>query len=206
MSPLVSPKIQQWALTLSNYQYRLRYKPGTQNSNADGLNRRPLAKKTLPVPVLGKQFFSLSSVNETPVNASIIAQLITRDPVLSKVVNFVKTGWPHDVDNEFAPCMRRKRELSVEQGCLLRGSRVVIPAPGRETLLDELHECHPGIVRMKASARSFVWRPGLNAEIEVNVRSCVVCEFSKLPPNQTCTHGNGQLNRGIVYTLIILVH
>ena len=69
--------------------------------------------------------------------------------MLSKVVNFMKTGLPHDVGNEFPHGMRRKYELSVEQGCLRWGSRVVIPAPGRETVLDELHECHSGIVKLK---------------------------------------------------------
>ena len=61
---------------------------------------------------------------------------------------------------------------------------MVIPAPGRETLLNELRECHPGIVRIKALAHSFVWGPGLDADIEVKVHCCVVCEeHSKLPPN-----------------------
>ena len=34
ISPLASARIQRWALTLSNYQYHLRYKQGVQNSNA----------------------------------------------------------------------------------------------------------------------------------------------------------------------------
>ena len=60
----------------------------TQNSNADGLSRLSLATKTLPVPVPGESIFPLSIVNETPINASRIAQLTTRDPVLSKVGEF----------------------------------------------------------------------------------------------------------------------
>ena len=60
----------------------------------------------------GKQY-SVSIVNETPINASRIAQVTTRDPVLSKVVKFVKTGGPRDVGNELSPYMRRKDELSV---------------------------------------------------------------------------------------------
>ena len=51
ISPLASARIQRWALTLSNYQYHLRYKPGVQNTNADGLSRLPLPTKTAYVPV-----------------------------------------------------------------------------------------------------------------------------------------------------------
>ena len=123
--------------------------------------------------------------------------------MLSKVVNCLKTGWPQNVN--ISPYTRRMDELSVQQVCFLWGSRVVIPAPGREELLDDLHECHSSIVRMKGSARSFLSWPGLDAEIEVKVRSCVVCqEHSKLPSKQICTHGNGQANRGIVYTSTML--
>ena len=73
--PLASPRR---ALMLSKYQYHLRYKAGTQNSNAAGLSRLPLATKTLPVPVPGETIFSLSIVNETQINVSIIAQFTIR--------------------------------------------------------------------------------------------------------------------------------
>ena len=49
--PLASARIQRWALTLSNYQYHLRYKQGVQNTNADGLSRLPVPTPVLEVPV-----------------------------------------------------------------------------------------------------------------------------------------------------------
>ena len=184
ISPLASARIQQWALTLSNYQYHLRYKPGVQNIIADGLSGLTLLTKTAYVPVPEEVVLSLSVVNDTPITATKIAQWTARDPVLSKVLNFVLQGWPSVVDEEFTAYRRRKDDLSVEQGCLLWGSRVIIPAPGREELLNELHECHPGIVRIKTLARSYLWWPGLDAEIELKVCSCGVCqEHSKLPAN-----------------------
>ena len=102
ISPLASARIQRWALTLSNYQYHLRYKSGVQSTNADGLSRLPLPTKTAYVPV----------INDTPITATEIAQLTARDPVL----NFVLQGWPSVVDEEFAAYSRRKDELSVGQG------------------------------------------------------------------------------------------
>ena len=37
------------------------------------------------------------------------------------------------------------------------GSHVIVPKEGRESVLVQLHEGHPGIVHMKALARMYVW-------------------------------------------------
>ena len=65
ISPLASARIQRWALTLSNYQYHLRYKPGVQNTNADGLSRLPLSTKTPYVPVPEEVVLSLSMTHQS---------------------------------------------------------------------------------------------------------------------------------------------
>ena len=40
--------------------------------------------------------------------------------------------------------------------CVLWGARVVVPPPGREQVVQELCEMHPGIARIKSLARSYV--------------------------------------------------
>ena len=45
----------------------------------------------------------------------------------------------HDVGNGFIPFRRRKDELSVLDGCVRWGSRVVVPPPGREAVMEKLH-------------------------------------------------------------------
>ena len=37
------------------------------------------------------------------------------------------------------------------------GSGVIVPPKGREMIVKELHESHPGISRMKSLARGYVW-------------------------------------------------
>ncbi len=43
-------------------------------------------------------------------------------------------------------------------------------------MLEELHQGHPGIARMKALARSFVWWPGMDKELELKVKQCEPCQ------------------------------
>ena len=62
------------------------------------------------------------------------------------------------------PYSRRKDELTTEQGCLLWGSRVIIPVRLHSKLLEDVHSGHPGIVRMKSIARSYFWWPSLDKE------------------------------------------
>ena len=50
-----------------------------------------------------------------------------------------------------------------------------MPMRGRKRVLEMLHESHPGIARMKALARGYVWWPGLDKNIEDCVKECTTC-------------------------------
>ncbi|XP_064478090.1 uncharacterized protein K02A2.6-like [Ornithodoros turicata] len=74
----------------------------------------------------------------------------------------------------------RRDQLSVEQDCLTWGYRVIIPRSLQPAVLSLLHEAHPSMTRMKMLARSYVWWPGLDKDLESTVRSCKICQ-SVLP-------------------------
>ena len=80
------------------------------------------------------------------------------------------------------PYWGKRWELSSHDGCLLWGNRVVIPTPGRADVLRELHEAHPGSTRMKRLARTFVWWPGIDKDIEMKVRCCLECQSVQSSP------------------------
>ena len=55
-------------------------------------------------------------------------------------------------------------------------------------MLNELHQGHPGIVRMKALARSHVWWPGLDKAIEESAKSCTSCQATRNAPAKAPLH------------------
>ena len=65
---------------------------------------------------------------------------------------------------------------------------MIIPPKLHATVLNELHEGHLGVNRMKALARSFVWWPRIDYDIEDLVRSCVECQDSRNKPGHTMPH------------------
>ena len=71
----------------------------------------------------------------------------------------------------------RESELTVCDGNLIWGSRVVVPKEIRKQLLKELHAAHSGIVRMKSLATGHFWWPGMDAEIENIARG--FCDFQE---------------------------
>ena len=102
-------------------------------------------------------------LDTSPVTSARIKSWTEHDPILAKVKAMILTGWPAQttsIEEELRPFVRRKDELSVEDGCVLSGNRVVVPSKGRSQVVQMLHEAQPGIARMKSLARGYVWWPG----------------------------------------------
>ena len=185
---MASARIQRWALTLSAYKFQIRYKPGKDHANADGLSRLPLSESPASVPTPAETVLLMDTLQGTPVTAKQIRYWTDRDCLLSTVKRMVLSGWQDSGDEELLPFIRRKDELSVQEGCLLWGNRVVIPKVGRQRMMEELHQGHPGETRMKSLARSVVWWPGMDAELEGKVKNCLECQRHKKSPASAPLH------------------
>ena len=186
---MASGRIQRWALTLSAYQYSIRYKPGAKLSNADALSRLPRPVTTSSDMIPGDIIHLVNHLSGTSVNVECIKRWTRNDRVLTKVYNYVMKGWPeNDKDPELQPYRLRKLELSVIDGCLLWGSRVIVPPRGQKQVLDELHEAHTGSCKMKALARSYLWWPKLDYDIEKKVRECLRCQQNRPSPSPAPVH------------------
>ena len=189
ISPTASSRIIRWTLTLSAYNFSIRHKAGRDLGNADALSRLPQAETTDKDCQPGDLVQLLNHLSATTTNASSIRRWTDTDPTLSQVRNFILQGWPTtQLDEKFQPYCRRKAELSVLEGCVVWGSRVVVPPPGRQFVLEELHDSHLGASKMKSLARAYIWWPKLDSDIESLTRACTACQQTSALPSKAPLH------------------
>ena len=152
----ISSRLQRWALTLSAYRYTIQYKAGKHLCNADALSRLPRPVTAADPGAPAEWELLVNHLSATCVTASHIKDWTSKDPVLSQVVRFILTGWPEKLCAEMSAFRSKKEELSVMDGCVLWGTQVLVPPPGRKQILEELHATHPGVSRMKSLARCYI--------------------------------------------------
>lgn len=158
-------------------------------ANADALSRLPLPETEQNVPVPGDIHLLFQQLSTAIVTADHIRAWTEKDPLLARVCHFIQSGWTlTKPDADIQPYHNRRDELTVIDGCILWGSRVVVPVPGRNIIIEQLHETHPGISRMKGLARSYVWWPGLDRAIEDKVRYCHICQENRASPARAPLH------------------
>ena len=151
--------------------------------------------------------FNVKQIESLPVTATDLAKATRTDPILSQVYASTQKGWPAQVNIELQPFYTRREELTtVEAGCVLWGTTVIIPSKLRQKLLDELHWDHPGTTKMKSVSCSYFWWPKLDRDIESLVKACVEVKLSRILHKWPhCTHGCGRRSHGSEFISTSLV-
>ncbi|KAJ8375443.1 hypothetical protein SKAU_G00060230 [Synaphobranchus kaupii] len=187
---MAAVRLQRWALILTAHNYTIQYRSAAEHGNADGLSRLPLQvdHKDRPGSVDTVLIHHLDSLPECSTD---IRKETRYDPVLAQVLDMILSGHflvAQGRDSALTPYYSRRDELTVVQGCLLWGNRVIVPPKLRPQLLQELHAGHPGVVKMKAMARSYIWWPGIDAQIEQLARMCQSCQRNQKSPSLSPLH------------------
>lgn len=178
--PIVASRLQRYILRLSIFDYELHHKKGSDIGHADFLSRLPIEGKLSEVDEAEQHHFMIKALSiRQPdlIDLRKIREETDKDVVLKEVRECVLNGWRNDkVKKNLMNYFAKNSDLNVEHGCLMYGSRVVIPHLLRKLTLKILHANHAGILRMKQNARELVYWEGMNEEIELFVKSCEACQ------------------------------
>ncbi|XP_055589955.1 uncharacterized protein K02A2.6-like [Uranotaenia lowii] len=191
-------RLQRWALMLLNYDFDFRYVSTNEFGCADMLSRlidrtkQPEEDYIVAAISLEEDMVSIihDTVHQVPVSFAAIQTATKTDKALQTVLKFIRDGWPTDprsiTNPDVRPYLNRRDSLTHVDGCILFHERVVVPSKFRKQILNQFHRGHPGMVRMKSIARSFVYWPGIDKDIEDFIRRCTpCCTAGKTPTKST---------------------
>ncbi|CAI2734266.1 unnamed protein product [Schistosoma spindalis] len=185
-------RLTRWATMLLGYDFELLYKPSACMGHADGLSRliannRKLEEDSVVAsisiePEIKRVF--CDAIRILPVTAEAVKEATASDPLLKRIKGAVLNGWKEDkADREFHQFFLRRESISIYDNCLMFGDRVVIPKSLQFFVLRQFHIGHPGMNRMKAIMRSYVYWPFMDKAVEEHVLRCRRCaEGAKDPP------------------------
>jgi transposase InsO family protein len=174
-----------WSEVLSDYNFVIKYRPGSQNAAADSLSRRDkpeegsaaaLSKTALtllpPIQFLNA-LHALPLLPEKSAIQNLITNLLPNDPTFSAILaESLETPDPDGL-------------YSVQDGLLLHDGLVCVPDDPdlKKMILEECHDSptagHFGITKtFDLVSRTFFW-PSMRQYIKNYVGGCDICQRSK---------------------------
>ncbi len=106
--PMAAACLQRWALLLSAYDYAIKYKSTQAHGNADELSRLPISTDLKP-PNQEANTFNIRHIEALPTTASQLKYAMQRDPILSRVFRYTRSGWPTKVPDTLKPYHNRRQ-------------------------------------------------------------------------------------------------
>ena len=113
--PLAAACMQRWALILSVYTYDNKFHSTNAHANADSLLRLPLSDLKPVGNTEDPTIFDVAQLDALPVQASVVASSTCSDPLLSKILAWLRTWWPTRVPEPFSQYWTRKYELTLSR-------------------------------------------------------------------------------------------
>ena len=169
-------------LKLQGFSNEIHIVKGSENP-ADYLSRHPLPYKLCSklekrdFKDIENHLFIVASMLPDAITIPRVQEATSMDPVLSEVISTLKAGtkYPCKPRTDMLPFKSIWSSLSVAEGVLLRGDRIVLPKSLVQDALRIAHEGHMGIEKSKKYLRNSVWFPRMDSLMEDEIRKCLPC-------------------------------
>ncbi|KAL5021720.1 hypothetical protein ScPMuIL_000875 [Solemya velum] len=149
---------------------------------ADALSRAPVSTEG------DTESENLKSLKLSPFAPQCLEEIkkkTSEDCTLSDLKEVILREWspsrqecPHSV----TPYFNYGDELTIQDGIILRGDRVVIPPSMGQEMKEKVHAGHSGINSCLRRAQDLIFWPRMSAEIRQFVEACDVCTSHKEDP------------------------
>ena len=174
-------RLQRMLLRLQQYDYTIRYKPGSSMYIADTLSRAYVNETD--TSCFERDLEVVNMVGYLPITEPRLNDIqshTSKDEALQVLKDTVLRGWPHrreDTPPLARPYFDIRDELSIQDGILFRGERAIIPKTLRADMMQRIHSSHIGIGGCLRRAKEYLYWPGMHADITQNIQNCETCQM-----------------------------
>ena len=155
----------------------MQYIPGLTNQLADCLCQLGGQKDTVKLPKL--HVYQIT--NQLCARSDSLQQnrIATQEyDELALLRHTITQCWPStikEVPGVLQSYWTFREELTIEDGIILKGTWIVVPAKKCEAVLKLIHEGNLGLNKYKLHAKETVYWPGLNDQLEKLILNCQLC-------------------------------
>lgn len=181
---LTATRMQHYAVFLESFDYDIIYKNTKEHANADAMSRLP-AEFNNTISIEESDILEINLIETLPVTVEEVGIHTVKDNSVKILLQGLKNGRTVEAKDRFGI---DQTEFGLQQNCIMRGIRVYIPITLRKRVLEELHNTHFGVSRMKSMARSYCWWQAIDKNIEKIAENCEICHRNKAEPKKVSHH------------------
>ena len=173
----VPVRVQRFRLRLMRFSFTIAHVPGKELNTADTLSRAPVTEQDESNLSNETKEYVHAIVNNLPASEErlkAIREQQDQDQVCKQLKSYCLEG-KAEWKGPLKPYYQVRSELTVAEGLLMRGSRMVIPTSMRAEILDRIHSGHQGMTKCRQRAKDSVWWPGIRKDIDEKVSKCAIC-------------------------------
>jgi len=185
---LAPPRLQRMLIRLRTYDIDIIYVGANKVLLSDTLSRLVTpGKDAVTIPNLDVKIAQVLKIK--PTRLETMQHETKTDPALTSLQELITRGWPQskqDLPEELHPYWCMRDELSILDGLILKGHRVVVPSSQREDTLRRLHDAHQGVSSTLQRARRTVYWPRLKEDVTDLIEKCDECQMLAKRKPITC--------------------
>ena len=178
-------RLERLQLRLQPYKTKIIYKPGADNP-ADYMSRHSDPKQSQNPSHLSRldAYINFVTTNAVPPSVTLqeVKDSIAADETLQSLARVITNQRWHEVGKDVSQYQQIKQELSISNGVILRGTRIIVPAKLQSRMVMLAHNGHQGIVKTKRFLQDSVWFPGIDKKVEELVKGCIRCQAMNHDP------------------------